>query len=150
MSLRKRIADFFLEMIYVLLTAGILIMNVRMLGNTRERIIVGAEIFLLAAAALVILKLKLVLTRTEEVSDDHKDDRFRPVDRAIFDELTNAYKLTGREKEVAWLLYLGYTNRQIADELYIAETTVKKHVTHIFEKSGNTCRDDFRSSIKND
>ena len=148
--MRKRIADFFLEMIYVLLTAGILFMNVRMLGNTRERIIVGAEIFLLAAAALVILKLKLVLTRTEEVSDDHKDDRFRPVDRAIFDELTNSYKLTGREKEVAWLLYLGYTNRQIADELYIAETTVKKHVTHIFEKSGNTCRDDFRSSIKND
>lgn len=42
--------------------------------------------------------------------------------------------LTAREAEVASLLYQGYSNREIAAELYIAETTVKKHVTHILEK----------------
>ena len=42
--------------------------------------------------------------------------------------------LTEREAEVARLLYLDYTNRMIAEELYISEATVKKHVTHIFEK----------------
>ena len=42
--------------------------------------------------------------------------------------------LTAREAEVAKLLYQEYTNREIAAELFIAETTVKKHVTHIMEK----------------
>lgn len=42
--------------------------------------------------------------------------------------------LTAREAEVAKLLYQSRSNREIAGELYIAETTVKKHVTHILEK----------------
>ena len=53
--------------------------------------------------------------------------------------------LTRRETEVAWLLYRGYTNRQISGELYVAETTVKKHVSHIFEKTGVSCRKEFRN-----
>lgn len=32
--------------------------------------------------------------------------------------------LSERELEVAWLLYRGHTNRQIGEELFIAETTV--------------------------
>ena len=35
---------------------------------------------------------------------------------------------------LARLLYLGCSNREIAGELFIAEPTVKKHVTHILEK----------------
>ncbi len=42
--------------------------------------------------------------------------------------------LTRREIEIVYLIQRGLTNREIADELYIAETTVKKHVSHIFEK----------------
>ena len=38
------------------------------------------------------------------------------------------------------LLTLGEPNQQIADELYLALNTVKKHVTHIFEKLGVTNR----------
>ena len=44
--------------------------------------------------------------------------------------------LSERELEVLRLLAEGKPNRQIADELYVAVDTVKKHVTHIFEKLG--------------
>ena len=42
--------------------------------------------------------------------------------------------LTRREREVALLLARGYSDRQIAEELYIAVSTVGVHVHHILEK----------------
>ena len=42
--------------------------------------------------------------------------------------------LSRREKEVAILAARGYTNTQIADELYISVATVKRHLATIFEK----------------
>ena len=56
-------------------------------------------------------------------------------------------KFSAREQEVGWLIYKGYTNRQIAQELYIAETTVKKHAGHIYEKAGVSGRKEFRSIL---
>lgn len=44
--------------------------------------------------------------------------------------------LTNRETELAILAYRGYSNREIAEMCYISEATVKKHMTHIFEKLG--------------
>jgi LuxR family maltose regulon positive regulatory protein len=45
-------------------------------------------------------------------------------------------QLSERELEVLRLLAAGEQNQQIAAELYLALNTVKKHVTHIFEKLG--------------
>ena len=42
--------------------------------------------------------------------------------------------LTEREQEIMELIALGYTNRQIADDLFISVGTVKGHVNHIFSK----------------
>jgi DNA-binding NarL/FixJ family response regulator len=42
--------------------------------------------------------------------------------------------LTHREKEILGLVVLGYTNRQIADRLFVAESTVKTHLSSAFEK----------------
>ena len=42
--------------------------------------------------------------------------------------------LSEREKEVVGLLENGYTNQQIASDLYITEVTVKKHLTAAFRK----------------
>jgi predicted ATPase/DNA-binding CsgD family transcriptional regulator len=44
--------------------------------------------------------------------------------------------LTAREREVATLIARGLSNRQIAEELVIAERTVTNHVEHIFDKLG--------------
>jgi LuxR family maltose regulon positive regulatory protein len=44
--------------------------------------------------------------------------------------------LTSREVEVLRLLAAGRPNQQIARDLVVAPSTVKKHVTHILEKLG--------------
>lgn len=43
-------------------------------------------------------------------------------------------ELTKREKEVLQLVAEGLTNKEIADQLYISEVTVKIHVSNIFKK----------------
>jgi DNA-binding NarL/FixJ family response regulator len=40
-------------------------------------------------------------------------------------------KLSKREREVLCLIIISYTNRQIAEKLFISERTVKNHVTRI-------------------
>ena len=44
--------------------------------------------------------------------------------------------LSKREREVLSLVAQGFKNRDIAESLYISETTVKTHLYHIFEKLG--------------
>jgi DNA-binding CsgD family transcriptional regulator len=43
---------------------------------------------------------------------------------------------TARERQTLALLLLGMTNKQIAQDLRIAEDTVKKHLQHIYRKVG--------------
>jgi DNA-binding NarL/FixJ family response regulator len=42
--------------------------------------------------------------------------------------------LSHREKQILSLVVAGYTNRQIADELFVAESTVKTHLSSAFAK----------------
>jgi DNA-binding NarL/FixJ family response regulator len=47
---------------------------------------------------------------------------------------TELDELSEREREVFRLMARGLSNGEIAQELYISETTVKTHVTHILQK----------------
>jgi DNA-binding CsgD family transcriptional regulator len=44
--------------------------------------------------------------------------------------------LTPREREIVWLVAEGKTNAQIAVKLWVAPSTVKKHLEHVYEKLG--------------
>jgi non-specific serine/threonine protein kinase len=48
--------------------------------------------------------------------------------------------LSMREQQVAGLIAVGYTNRQIAKQLVIAEPTAERHVANIFQKLGVNAR----------
>jgi len=60
----------------------------------------------------------------------HEIERFPPPLR----EVEGPGELSAREKEVLTLIATGKTDMEIAAELYIAVGTVKKHVSHIFQK----------------
>ena len=44
--------------------------------------------------------------------------------------------LTPREKQVLALVVMGYTNREIAEQLVLAESTVKSHLFSAFRRLG--------------
>lgn len=69
-------------------------------------------------------------------------------DKQKYLQFANSYELTRREAEIGLLVLNGYSNMQIAETLYIAETTVKKHLSHIYEKTGTTGRKDFRQTVE--
>jgi DNA-binding CsgD family transcriptional regulator len=48
--------------------------------------------------------------------------------------------LSGREREVADLVALGRTNREIAGELFLSEKTVESHMSRLFSKLGVSSR----------
>ena len=48
--------------------------------------------------------------------------------------------LSARELEVLALVAAGHANREIAEQLYITVDTVKRHVSHIFDKLGAASR----------
>ena len=54
----------------------------------------------------------------------------RPARPKEFDELSE------RERDVFRLIARGLSNAEIGQELYISETTVKTHITHILQKLG--------------
>ena len=60
--------------------------------------------------------------------------------RRMLDDEASKFNLTNRELEVLQLLAYGYTNRKIAEKMYISEQTVKSHVIHIFQKLGASDR----------
>ena len=61
--------------------------------------------------------------------------RYEGVDERVAEHLADD-DLTGRELEVLRLIRDGYRNKQIADQLVIAETTVNFHIKNLVDKLG--------------
>ena len=66
------------------------------------------------------------------------------ITRRLIEEFTSApqpaadgtHLLSARESEVLNLLARGMSNREIAAQLFLGDTTVKSHVTHFLTKLG--------------
>ena len=93
---------------------------------------------------VIVVKLYIRVKESVPPTEEHKNI---VESHEIFEHMMHECGLTNREAEVAWLLYRGYTNRQIGEELFIAETTVKKHVSHVYEKMQVSGRKEFRVKV---
>ncbi|HEX6526854.1 MAG TPA: AAA family ATPase [Streptosporangiaceae bacterium] len=72
-------------------------------------------------------------TLSADITDTLSADRIGEVGPAAADN-DPAAQLSEAERRVAVLAAQGYTNRQIADELFITISTVEQHLTHVYRK----------------
>jgi len=95
----------------------------------------------------VVGHIALNATRDGTFSDEHRDLLAflnRPLGAAVGDPAPTpklgAFGLTARELEVLDLIAQGLTNGQIAEELVISQSTVRRHVEHVLAKLGVASR----------
>lgn len=62
--------------------------------------------------------------------------------------LRRAFSLSGRELEVALMMYEGFTNRQISAALKLSEGTTRNYVSTIYEKTHSENRAEAIAAIK--
>lgn len=176
--MRKHVLRLLFGTGYVILLTTLLLYQAGALGGRQEwEISVLATLFLGIALAVVLTLYLRVRDQMKvsgksweaEEADSHgqeegkknpagpeyADSREIPAGNRSYEEIyvsflaaIEACALSERELEVAWLLYRGYTNRQIGEALYIAETTVKKHVSHIYQKMDVQSRKEFRACVQ--
>jgi len=81
------------------------------------------------------------------VSADTESDAM--VERELDEEIFNKYNISPREQDVARLIVQGYRNQQIADKLSVTVSTVKKHITKIYQKLDIKSRYELIAFFKN-
>lgn len=166
--MKRRALRFFLGVGYVLLLTAMLLYQAGAFGGRRNWVFASLCTLFLGVALAVVLALYVrVNDQIRKDSGGAWQEEQKGVGKGTAD--TNgmgnrSYEeiyadflcacescgLSERELEVAWLLYRGHTNRQIGEELFIAETTVKKHVSHIYEKMDVCSRKEFRGKVQAD
>lgn len=109
------------------------------------------DILFTAVLILLLMPVKfrlerMVISYMEEPQDSQAERAEAEGQRMYFG--LRAMGLTDRESEVARLAAGGMSNREIGKELYIAEGTVKKHMTHILEKAGCGDREALAERVK--
>lgn len=60
--------------------------------------------------------------------------KYSQIPKTEIERLTTAALISAREQEVLTLLSAGYSNREIADQLSVSESTVKTHLENIYTK----------------
>lgn len=85
-----------------------------------------------ALGCLAALLLKLHKKRDVKASGEQNFDMDRWIDQSVSSKALES--LTEKEKEVVGYILKGTPRKEIADKLFISESTVKNHVTKIYAK----------------
>lgn len=146
----RRLIRFLLGGLYVGLLTLLLIAHVQGIVGQIERTMASVEVLLLAfpTMAVMVLYARMGEPRGEDESPQGSEQSEITSVEQLKERLQDC-PLTRREWEIAWLIYRGYSNREIAEEFCIAESTVKKHTSHIYEKLQVSGRKEFREQVKN-
>lgn len=89
-------------------------------------VVISASAFMLVIVLFFLLDHKLY----GSISSPEEAERRRLA------EYVNRYGLSPREQDIFRLIILGMSNGEIANALYITESTVKFHIGNIFKKTG--------------
>jgi DNA-binding CsgD family transcriptional regulator len=88
-----------------------------------------------------VLSVTLMLFRVSAIRDKEFKEKSASLEKAVNpastrEKVFNSYGLTEREKEIARLMVEGLNNNNIAERLFISNSTIAFHVTNIFRKFG--------------
>ena len=75
-------------------------------------------------------------------------DRIVEKHQLDIEKARTTFQLSKREAEVLNLIGLGFTNKKIAESLYISEHTVKDHIKNLMKKLGTTSRGEVVASLR--
>lgn len=81
----------------------------------------------------------------EQIAAVFEQDEKISISDDLFDERCRSNNITEREKQIINLLHQGYTDKEIAHELFLSKYTVNTHLKNIFKK----CRINSRIELIN-
>lgn len=110
--------------------------------NLGMRLVINLGTLLLALVGC------LLLWKLAEQTTDNTQKVSPVCDKARLLAFAEASHLTRRETEICLLVLNHYSNEQISETLCIAESTVKKHLSHIYEKTNTSGRKELRKCIE--
>lgn len=93
-------------------------------------VVLSGTVFMLVIALFFLLYQKLY----NSVTSPEEAEKRRQI------EYVNRFGLSAREQEIFSLIIQGMSNTEIANALYITESTVKFHAGNIFKKTGLSSR----------
>lgn len=73
-------------------------------------------------------------SHTHTLNNQSGIDQNKEILNAALDQLKEAYLISTREMDVFRLIVNGLSNKEISNQLFISEHTVKNHITRIFQK----------------
>jgi DNA-binding NarL/FixJ family response regulator len=107
----------------------------------------GASAYLVKSASLKEL-IAAVRTAAEAPASSHDENVVMVVHREAFERAERATEeggLSARELEILLLVARGFSNRQVASSLNLAEATVKRHLANLYPKMGVASRGEATS-----
>lgn len=113
-----------------------------LVSNRAFAIPLAAVVSFATASASIVYLVIATLRKGADVKMSEDDWRER-----VCREALGGLDLSEREMQVAVLLYRGYTAKRIADSLYVSESTVKTHISHIYSKIGIHSKQEFITHI---
>ena len=72
----------------------------------------------------------------------------KPSEQESFEQFILSYELSARESEVLRLVLAEKTNAEIAEALFVSESTVKFHIHNILKKTGSRNRSELKAFYK--
>jgi len=97
-----------------------------------------AAAFIPLCASVINIGLGFWVLRFSKVLTGPELMRFAP--RRISEDILSRWGISRREGQIIELVAQGLSNQEIADRLFISLFTVKKHLNHVFFKTGVTNR----------
>ncbi|HAZ96329.1 helix-turn-helix transcriptional regulator [uncultured Treponema sp.] len=112
----------------------------------------GSLISFFAVLAMLFLIFRLKDNKESKVKSCGQKQRKNPDEKnpskEKYLEFAARNGLSRRESEIGYLVLGGLSNIQLAETLFISLATVKKHLTHIYEKTETSGRKEFAEKVK--